>query len=94
MLKGGSVSQHLRSEASRQSQPYVSLLCDLLVATPPPMPQKWEPVEGWVRYASGKPPTRVAYPLEHCMVFDVEVCVTADPRAVMAVAVTSKAWLN
>ena len=26
------------------------------------------------------------------MVFDVEVCVTADPRAVMAVAVTSKAW--
>jgi len=92
MLKGGSVSQHLRSEASRQSRPYVSLLCGLLVATPPPMPQKWEPVEGWVRYAPGKPPTRVAHPLEHCMVFDVEVCVTADPRAVMAVAVTPKAW--
>ena len=86
------MSQHLRSEASRQSEPYVSLLCGLLVATPPPMPQKWEPVEGWVRYAPGKPPTRVAYPLERCMVFDVEVCVTADPRAVMAVAVTPKAW--
>jgi len=92
MLKGGSVSQHLRMEASRQSQPYVSLLCGLLVSTPPPMPQKWQPVEGWVRYAPGKPPTRVDHPLEHCMVFDVEVCVTADPRAVIAVAVTPKAW--
>ena len=34
MPKGGSVSRHLRSEASRQSQPYVSLLCGLLAATP------------------------------------------------------------
>ena len=56
------------------------------------MPQKWQHVEGWMRYAPGKPPTKVAHPLENCMVFDVEVCVTADPRAVMAVAVTPKAW--
>ena len=56
------------------------------------MPQKWQPVEGWVRYAPGKPPTRVDHPLEHCMVFDVEVCVMADPRAIIAVAVTPKAW--
>ena len=38
--------------------------------------------------------TSVPHPQERCLVFDVEVAVTEDPRAVMAVAVTSQAWYS
>ena len=38
--------------------------------------------------------TRVPHPEERCLVFDVEVAVTEDPRAVMAAAVTSRAWYS
>ena len=34
------------------------------------------------------------HPEERCLVFDVEVAVTEDPRAVMAAAVTSLAWYS
>ena len=38
--------------------------------------------------------TSVPHPEERCLVFDVEVAVTEDPRAVMAAAVTSRAWYS
>jgi len=91
-LRGDSVSQHLRAEAQRQAAPYLEQLTALLAAPTPPAPRHWCPDPGWTRYAPGQPPCTVEHPLEPCMVLDTEVCVSADPRAVMAVAVTSKAW--
>lgn len=57
----------------------------------PPFPSKLVIQPGWTRY-SATGVTQVEYPLEGEMVCDVETYVKGDNFAVMAGAVTSKAW--
>ena len=94
-ILNNNVSQHFWQVASRQVQPYTDLMLDLLASATPPVPAKWNLEPGWTRYnASDGSWQLVPFPIEQCCVFDVEVCVTEDPRAVMAIAVTSGAWYS
>jgi DNA polymerase gamma 1 len=94
-ILNNNVSDHFWQVASEQVQPYTDLLLDLLASDTPPTPAKWNLEPGWTRYnASDGTWASVPYPTEKCCVFDVEVCVIEDPRAVMAIAVTSEAWYS
>ena len=94
-IENNNISDHLWRVAANQVRPYTDLLLGLLSASIPPRPTSWSLQPGWTRYChdTGQV-TCVPHPLENCMVFDVEVAVTEDPRAVMAVALTSKAWYS
>ena len=89
------ISHHLWKVASAQVRPYTDLLLELLAAPSPPRPLAWALQPGWSRYCplTGEV-TSVPYPEERCLVFDVETAVREDPRAVMAVALTSRAWYS
>ncbi|KAF3991692.1 hypothetical protein FT663_01003 [Candidozyma haemuli var. vulneris] len=58
----------------------------------PKQPKEWEFKAGWTRYAPGKKPESVDYPLEKELVFDVEVMYKKSPYAVLCTAVSPKAW--
>jgi len=93
-IVNNNVSDHFLHIAGEQVQPYTDLLFDLLASDTPPLPATWCLEPGWTRYNEDGSYHPVPYPTERCCVFDVEVCVSEDPRAVMATAVTSDAWYS
>lgn len=94
-LQGDDLRRHFESIAKDTSQPWLDMSkrfagCDL-----PPLPTEWALRSGWTRYtADGThsdcpdgPPTE-----EDCLVFDIENIPHISPYAVMACAVSAKAW--
>jgi len=93
-ITNNSISSHFHHLAQQQIKPYTDLIEDLLSAPDVPRPKTWTIKPGWTRYDSQGRGTPVARPLEHCMVFDVEVCVKQGPGPVMAIALTKDAWYS
>ena len=80
-INDNNISRHLWDTASDQVTPYTDLLLELLSAPTPPPPVSWSVSPGWSHYCpSTGAVTSVPWPAERCLVFDVEVAVTEDPR--------------
>ena len=92
-IANNNISDHISDVARRQVRPYTDLLLELLSSPSPPRPETWTLQPGWTRYTDGGA-VGVETPLERCLVLDVEVAVTEDPRAVMATAVSDRAWYS
>uniref|UniRef100_A0A8C2VJ16 DNA polymerase subunit gamma-1 n=1 Tax=Chinchilla lanigera TaxID=34839 RepID=A0A8C2VJ16_CHILA len=93
-LYGGSLDQHFRLLAQKQSLPYLEAANSLLQAQPPPQPQSWAWAEGWTRYGPEGEAVPVAIPEERALVFDVEVCVAEGTCPTLAVAISPSAWYS
>lgn len=91
-LENGDILQHFHSIGEQQAQPYRDLTLHLLKSGVPEIPTLWEKNPGWTRYAAGKSPEQVDYPLENAFVFDVEVCVQEGDMPTLATAVSTEAW--
>ena len=93
-IANNNISDHISDVARRQVRPYTDLLLELLSSPSPPRPETWTLQPGWTRYTADGGAVGVETPLERCLVLDVEVAVTEDPRAVMATAVSDRAWYS
>uniref|UniRef100_A0A8P0T4H7 DNA polymerase gamma, catalytic subunit n=1 Tax=Canis lupus familiaris TaxID=9615 RepID=A0A8P0T4H7_CANLF len=93
-LYGGSLDQHFRLLAQKQSLPYLEAANSLLRAQPPPRPLSWAWVEGWTRYGPAGEAVPVAIPEERALVFDVEVCLAEGTCPTLAVAISPSAWIK
>lgn len=88
-----SVNEHFSRIGAKYAEPYLSMAKHLfLQESLPPPPSVWQLLPGWTRYAPGEAPKLVLYPTEDELVFDVEVLYKVSPFAVMATAVSPKAW--
>lgn len=88
------LDEHFTRIGYEAAQPYLDMAerffsSDLKL---PKQPNKWEFQSGWFRYAPGKKPEKVDFPLEKELVFDVEVMYKASPYAVLCTAVSPEAW--
>jgi DNA polymerase gamma 1 len=77
------IAQHYYGDIVDQAR----LLCQKAL---PPRPSRWLKQAGWTRYADET--SKVAFPLEDTLVFDVECLVQAGPYPVMAIAASHRAW--
>ncbi|XP_003475296.2 DNA polymerase subunit gamma-1 isoform X1 [Cavia porcellus] len=93
-LYGGSLDQHFRLLAQKQSLPYLEAANSLLQAQLPPQPQSWVWAEGWTRYGPEGEAVPVAIPAEQALVFDVEVCLAEGTCPTLAVAISPSAWYS
>uniref|UniRef100_A0A9W3G646 DNA polymerase subunit gamma-1 n=1 Tax=Camelus bactrianus TaxID=9837 RepID=A0A9W3G646_CAMBA len=91
-LYGGSLDQHFRLLAQKQSLPYLEAANLLLQAQLPPRPPSWAWAEGWTRYGPAGEAEPVAIPEERALVFDVEVCLAEGTCPTLAVAISPSAW--
>ncbi|XP_045863558.1 DNA polymerase subunit gamma-1 [Meles meles] len=93
-LYGGSLDQHFRLLAQKQSLPYLEAANSLLQAQLPPQPPSWAWAEGWTRYGPAGEAVPVAIPEERALVFDVEVCLAEGTCPTLAVAISPSAWYS
>ncbi|XP_013211771.2 DNA polymerase subunit gamma-1 isoform X1 [Ictidomys tridecemlineatus] len=93
-LYGGSLDQHFRLLAQKQSLPYLEAANSLLQAQLPPQPPSWAWEEGWTRYGPEGEAVPVAIPEERALVFDVEVCLAEGTCPTLAVAISPSAWYS
>eukprot|EP00088_Acartia_fossae_P013148 TRINITY_DN1683_c0_g1_i7.p1 TRINITY_DN1683_c0_g1~~TRINITY_DN1683_c0_g1_i7.p1 ORF type:complete len:1146 (-),score=216.92 TRINITY_DN1683_c0_g1_i7:47-3484(-) len=91
-LKGKNVLEHFDNIAKDQISPYIDILNPLLELQPAELPTDFRLEAGWVRYGFDGSIQKVDYPTESALVFDVEVSVLTDQRAVMAGCLSDKAW--
>ncbi|XP_028814792.1 DNA polymerase subunit gamma-1 [Denticeps clupeoides] len=93
-MYGEDIDEHFRVLAQKQSLPYLEAASSLHRAALPAMPEHWAREEGWTRYAPNGESSRVDFPEENALVFDVEVCVAEGPCPTLAVAVSPAAWYS
>ncbi|XP_036398032.1 DNA polymerase subunit gamma-1 [Megalops cyprinoides] len=92
-LYGDNIDEHFRILAQTQSLPYLEA-ASLLLKTPlPPLPVEWVWEAGWTRYDPGMT-SRVGFPEEQALVFDVEVCMSQGHCPTLAVAVSPTSWYS
>lgn len=91
-MYGSDIDQHFHILAQKQSLPYLEAASLLLQAPLPPLPEHWAWETGWTRYGPDGAPSRVEFPDELALVFDVEVCMTEGHCPTLAVAVSPTAW--
>lgn len=91
-LKGSNVIEHFHNISKEQTTPYIDILKPLLEVSVDKMPADLRIEAGWTRYGFDGSVSNVDHPLEPAFVFDVEVSVKTDMRAVMAACVSDKAW--
>ncbi|KAG2204413.1 hypothetical protein INT47_005204, partial [Mucor saturninus] len=92
-LYGKNIEEHFIRIGLEQSKPYLDQCENLANIDLPPIPQKWERVSGWTRYANGTS-VAVDHPLEDTMVFDVEVLMSEGKFPTLAVVATPEAWYS
>lgn len=93
-LKGDNIEEHFYEIGQQQSIEYRRLVESLLLSKLPKMPDSWSMTSGWTQYDSNGNRTAVAYPEEHALVFDVEVCMSEGHAPTLACAVGSKYWYS
>ncbi|CUS20794.1 LAQU0S01e14796g1_1 [Lachancea quebecensis] len=90
-LQGHSLDEHFQKLGHFASQPYRHL-AESKFTRIPPKPKTWLLKPGWIRYAPGKAPEAVDYPIETTIVFDVETLYKISPYPTLAVALSEEAW--
>ncbi|XP_004617577.2 DNA polymerase subunit gamma-1 [Sorex araneus] len=93
-LYGGSLDEHFRRLAQKQSLPYLDAAHALLQAQLPAQPRSWAWAPGWTRYGPAGEAEPVAAPEERALVFDVEVCLAEGTCPTLAVALSPSAWYS
>lgn len=91
-LYGQNIDDHFCKLAQKQSLPYLEAAGQLQQAQLPDMPQTWAWEVGWVKYLANGEHTKVAFPEEKALVFDVEICMAEGHCPTLAVAVSPNAW--
>lgn len=92
-MYGKNIDDHFCKLAQTQSLPYLEAARDLQEAQIPEMPSQWAWEVGWVKYTGlGGEHTKVDFPEENALVFDVEVCMAEGHCPTLAVAVSPNAW--
>ncbi|KAF9926062.1 DNA-directed DNA polymerase gamma mip1 [Linnemannia zychae] len=92
-LRGQTIEDHFYNIGKLDSDVYHNLalsFSQLPVHGPPP--KKWILQEGWTRYGKDGSITRVEYPKEKMLTFDVETVPNLSKYPVMACAYSSEAW--
>ncbi|QPG74169.1 hypothetical protein FOA43_001493 [Brettanomyces nanus] len=94
-LQGKDLDEHFQRLGRYSCSKYLQQV-DILRnvgASPPKKPtSKWLFKSGWTRYAPGKAPESVQYPLEDELVFDVEVMYKVSQYPILATCMSPKAW--
>lgn len=90
-LLGSSLDEHFYKIGRDVSEPYLSNIQNFIKQEIPSIPKVWKKQSGWTKY-QGETITKVDYPDESCLVFDVEVLYKHNDYAVMATACSSTAW--
>ena len=86
---------HFDELGKEQFDPYEELLLLAMEITPPPMPKQWNFSIGWTKYDSKTGEvTKVEYPDEKIIFFDIENCTIESPLAVLAVAMSPTSWYS
>lgn len=94
-LKGNNIEEHIMIIANTIKNKYYKFFCRLASSDIPEMPTNFEFSPGWTRYdPHTHKTTKVAYPPDEALVFDVETLVPDENRPVMAVAASDKAWYS
>ncbi|KAK9477567.1 DNA polymerase family A-domain-containing protein [Lipomyces japonicus] len=94
-LQGNSMDEHFYRLGKHVGEPYLSMAKKLAeLDSIPEMPKEWVVKSGWIKYVPGKEPEPVEVPHAECLVFDTEVLYKISPFAVLATAVSEKAWYN
>lgn len=93
-LHGDNIDDHFRCIAGKQLEAYMRLINEILAVKLPPTPTQWSMREGWSRYEHDGSYTQIDYPLEECLVLDVEVCVQEGGVPTLAVAVSPTCWYS
>ncbi|KAK2834378.1 hypothetical protein Q7C36_015079 [Tachysurus vachellii] len=94
-IYGKNIDDHFCKLAQTQSLPYLEAARDLQEAQIPEMPSQWAWEVGWVKYTGlGGEHTKVDFPEENALVFDVEVCMAEGHCPTLAVAVSPNAWYS
>ncbi|KAM6961340.1 DNA polymerase subunit gamma-1 [Aplochiton taeniatus] len=93
-MYGEDIDGHFRLLAQKQSLPYLEGASQLQQMQLPPMPQEWVREAGWTRYGPGGEHSRVDFPDEQALVFDVEVCMMEGQCPTLAVALSPSAWYS
>lgn len=96
-LAGKSLDEHFYKLGMFAAEPYLSKakkFSDSASTIPEmPKPSEWLKKSGWTKYAKNESPVSVDYPDEDdSLVFDTEVLYKISDFAVLAVAVSEKAW--
>ncbi|VEU23173.1 DEKNAAC104059 [Brettanomyces naardenensis] len=94
-LQGKDLAEHFQRLGAQSCGKYLQLVEELLRLgnSPPKAPNDhWIFQPGWTRYAPGKAPERVDYPLEDQLVFDVEVMYKLSHYPILATCMSPKAW--
>ncbi|KAH3666225.1 hypothetical protein OGAPHI_004414, partial [Ogataea philodendri] len=93
-LQGDNLNEHFYRLGMESLEPYQETVDELLSIKTDvqPLPKSWLFKSGWIRYAPGKEPESVPYPLEKGLVFDVEVLYKISKYPVIATAYSHKAW--
>lgn len=92
-MYGSNIDDHFCKLAQKQSLPYLEAARQLQDAQLPEMPSQWAWEVGWVKYTGlGGGHTKVDFPEENALVFDVEVCMAEGHCPTLAVAVSPNAW--
>ncbi|KAJ0172784.1 hypothetical protein K1T71_011923 [Dendrolimus kikuchii] len=92
-LEGEDVVEHFYNIGEKQAAPYRNLLKKLASSKLPPLPKKWSKVKGWLKYV-GDTPHPVPCPPDDCLIFDVEVLMSAGQRPTLACAVSTDSWYS
>lgn len=90
-LQGSSLDEHFQRLGLYASEPYRTMALEKFKSIPE-KPKNWIRKPGWYRYEKGKEPTRVDFPSEDTLVFDVETLYKISPYPTLATAVSDKAW--
>ncbi len=94
-IHGNNIDEHFMHIGYKLNNKYFKLLACLSSSNLPDKPANFELSPGWTRYdRSTKQTTKVAYPEDDALVFDVETLVKFQNRPVLAVAASANAWYS
>ncbi|KAJ8304120.1 hypothetical protein KUTeg_017703 [Tegillarca granosa] len=93
-LIGDNIDEHFRKLATDQVSDYIKIADDLVSCSVPERPNSWVFEAGWTKYDEEGNTTKVAFPEENAIVFDIEVLVPEGPYPTMATAVSPKYWYS
>ncbi len=94
-LCGSNIEEHFENIGNKLTKNYLKLLSSLSSTNLPKKPDNFVLSPGWTRYDPlTNKTTKVAYPQDDALIFDVETLVKHQNRPVMAVAASTNAWYS
>ncbi|KAF9137363.1 DNA-directed DNA polymerase gamma mip1 [Mortierella sp. GBA39] len=91
-LRGPTIEDHFYNIGKLDSERYQELAVTFAQSPVHSPPETWIFQEGWTRYGMDGSVTRVEYPKEKMLTFDVETVPSLSKYPVMACAISPEAW--